>query len=103
MVLFVCTQYSHVLCTAMLFGDDFGSCLGGGIVSTWLAMILRRFRRLVLVLYLCNSGTLYMLPLYGCVSCGLTSMSGMTWGSVYDGFLFTRPGVIVIFDFLITL
>ena len=65
------------MCT-MYLGNDVGGCMGGGIFAMWLAMRLRHFSCLDLVLYLCNSGTLYMLPLYGCVSCGPTSMSGMT-------------------------
>ena len=41
-----------------------------------------------------------MLPLYGCVSGSITSvLSVMTWGSVFVGFLFVRPWVLVNFLF----
>ena len=59
---------------------------------------------LALVLYMCNSGTLYMLPSYGCGTCGITSVSsGMTVGFIWGGCLFSRPGFIATFSFLITL
>ena len=85
-------------------GNAVGCCLGGVIVATWLAMRLWTFSHMALVLYLCTSETLHILPYYGCGSCCLTYVSyGMTWDSVWGGFLFARPGVIVIFSFLITL
>ena len=82
-VLFVCAKSSPVMCT-MYLGNAVGSCLGDGIVAMWLAMRLWPFSCLDLVLYLCNSETLHLLPSYGCVSCGHTSVSsGMMWGSVW--------------------
>ena len=102
-VLFVCTHYYPFLCT-IVFGDGVGSCMGGGIVSTWLAMGFCRFRRLALVLYMCTSETFYVIPLCGYGIGGLTSVSSrMIWGSVWGCYLFARPGVIVIFAFLYTL
>ena len=66
--------------------DDVGGCLGGVIVSTWLATILWNFSSMDLVLYLCTSGTLHAIPLYGCSRSGRTSVSSrMTWGSVWVG------------------
>ena len=103
-VLFVCTQYYHFLCTVVLVDDGVGSCLGVRIVSTWLAMRLWPFRRLYLVLYMYTSGTLYVLPSCGSGICGITSvLSGMTWGSVWGGLLFACPGVIVILVLMCTL
>ena len=103
LVLFVCDQSSPVLCT-VYFGDYFGGCLGSVIISTWLAIRLLTFKCLALVLYLCTIGTLHVIPSYGYDSGGCTSVSyGVTWGSVWGGFIFLRPGVIVIFDFLFTL
>ena len=61
------------MCTVYA-GDNVGGCLGGVNFSTWLAMRLWNFSRLDLVLYLCTSGTLYVLPSYGCGSGGLTSV-----------------------------
>ena len=60
-VLFVCAKSYPVLCT-MYLGNDVGGCLCGGIVATWLAMRLWPFSCLELVLYLCTSGTLQLLP-----------------------------------------
>ena len=72
--------------------------------ATWLAMILWTFIRLDLLLYLCTSGTLHVLPLYGCATGDINYVSyGITWGSVCGVFLFARPGVIVTFYLLITL
>ena len=85
-------------------GNYVEGCLGGLIVDTWLAMRWWTFSRLDLVLYLCTSGTLHVIPSYGCGSCGIASVSsGIKWGSVWGSCLFARPGVIVIFDFLFTL
>ena len=58
----------------MLFGDGAGSCMGGGIIATWLDMRLCHFRHLDLVLYMCTSGKLYVIPLYGLGIGGLTSV-----------------------------
>ena len=78
--------------------------MGVVIVATWLAMRMWDFIHLSLVLYMCTSGTLHILPLYGCIRCVLTYVSsGVICGSVWGGCLFARPGVIVIFAFLITL
>ena len=82
----VCTHSSHVMCSVVLFGDEGGSCLGNRIFATWLATRLWHFRRLDLVLYLCNSTTLHVLSSYGCGIGGITYVSsGMTWGSVWGG------------------
>ena len=61
-VLFVCNHSSPGMCTIMLVGDDVGSCLVGGIFDMWLDMKLYPFRNMALVLYLCASGTLRVLP-----------------------------------------
>ena len=91
------------MCTVYL-GDDVGGFLCSGIVVTWLSMRLWPFSFRALVLYICNSGRLHVLPQCGCSSGGLTSVSsGITWVSVWGGFLFARPGFIVIFAFLFTL
>ena len=96
-VLLMWAQSSPVLCTVMLVGTRVGIFLGRIIVVMWLAMILSPFRRLTLVLYLCTSGTLNMLPQYGWVSGGMNSVSsGMTCRSIWGGFLFFHPGVIAI-------
>ena len=103
-VMLVCTQSSYFLCTVVLFGDGVGSCLGGRIFATWFTMRLCPFRSMYLVLYMCTSGMLHVLPPYGLGIGGLTSVSyGMTWGYVWGGFLFERPGVIVIFVLMFTL
>ena len=48
--------------------------------------------------------TLYVLSSYGCSICGITSVSyGMTWGFVWSGFFFARPGVIAIFVLMFSL
>ena len=102
-VLLVCAQSSTIMRTVYL-GDDLGGFLGGGFFSTWLAMILWPFRHSSLVLYLCTSGALRVIPLYGCGSGARTSVSsGMTWGSVWGGHLFACTGFIATFDFLLTL
>ena len=54
-VLFVCAQSSHVLCTVHL-GDDVGGCMSGGIFAMWFAMRLWPISQLSLVLYICISG-----------------------------------------------
>ena len=101
--LFVCAKYSPVLCT-MYLGNDVWGCLCGGIVAMWLATRLWPFSCLDLLLYLCNSGTLHLLPSYGCVSCDRTSVSsGMMWGSVWGSWLLARPWVIMMFIFLFTI
>ena len=61
--LFVCAQSSPILCTVHT-RNDVGAFLGGRIVATWLAMRLLTFSRMDLVLYMCTSGTLHMLPSY---------------------------------------
>ena len=77
-VLLVFTQSYPVLCN-LYSGRVVGGCLGGRIVATWLAMRLWIFSRLALVLYMCTSSTLHVLPSYGCGSCGLNYVSsGMT-------------------------
>ena len=102
-VLFVRAQSYPVLCTVYA-GNDVGGCLGSGIVSMWLSMILWPFSHIPLVLFMWNIGTLNVIPSYGCNSFACTSvLSGMTWISVWGGCLFARPGVIMNFDFLITL
>ena len=64
-------------------------------------MRLWNFIRLALVLYMCTSGMLNVLPLYGWITGDLASVSsGMTWGSVWGGFLFNHSGVIVTISFL---
>ena len=103
-VLFVCTQSSPVMCTAVLVGAGANIFIGGGIVATWLDMILYPFRRLALVLYLCTSGTLNVIPSYGCFFGDITSVSsGMKWASIWGGLIFTRPEVIAIFVFMFNL
>ena len=88
----------------MLLGDEVGICLGFRIVATWLAIISGPFKRLDLILYMCTSGTLNVITLYGCGSGGMTSVSsGMMLGSVCGGLLFLCPGAIVIFAFMFTL
>ena len=102
-VLFVCTQFSSVLCNVVLVGDEIGSCLGRIIFATWLAMLLCPLRRLDLVLYLCKSGTLHVLPSYGCSIGGLTYVSSwMTRVSVCGGLLSARPFFIVVFVLMFT-
>ena len=102
--LFVCTQSYPVLFTLLLVCAGVVICLGGGIFSTWFAMILCPFERLYLVFYLCTSGKLYVLPSYGCGFGDITSMLyGMAWGSIWGGFLFARPGFIAIFVLMFTL
>ena len=96
-------QYYPFLCTAYA-GNNVGGCMGERIVSTLLYMILWTFSRLDLVLHMCTSGMLQVLPLYGWCTSGLTSVSSeMTWVSVSGGCIFVRSGVIVIFAFLFTL
>ena len=48
------------LCTVYV-GTDVGGGLRGGIVATWLAMILWTFIRLAMILYMCTSGTMHVL------------------------------------------
>ena len=60
--LFVSIQYSPVWCNIVLVGAGVGICLGGAILVIWLEIILWTFRRLELVLYLCNSWTLMVHP-----------------------------------------
>ena len=99
----MCAQSSPVLCT-MYAVTDVGVGLVGVIVSMWLAMRLFPFIHISPVLYMCTIGTLHMIPSYWYGTCGLTSVSsGMTWGYIWGGCLFARPGVIVTFAFLITL
>ena len=70
----------------LYLGDDVGGSLGGENFATWLSISLWPFRRLLLVVYLCTSRTLHVLPSYGCSSGGCTSVSyGMTWGCVWSG------------------
>ena len=91
-VLFMCAQYSPFLCT-MYLGDDVGSCLVGENVFVWLAIWFWYFSSLLMILYLCNSGTLHVLPPYGCGSGGRTSVSyGITWGSIWGCCLFRALG-----------
>ena len=48
-------------------------------------------------MYLCNSGTLKVIPSYGLVSGGMKSVPyGMMWGSVWVGCLVACPGFIAI-------
>ena len=54
-------QYSLVVCTVYL-GDGVGGCMGGVIVPKLLAMRLWCFRHLLMVLYMCTSGTFHVLP-----------------------------------------
>ena len=81
-VLLVCSQYSpgfwtEYSGTAMLGG--FSGCT----VATWLTIRLCPCILLALVLYLCTSGMLHVLPSYGCVSGEHEYMSsGITWGLV---------------------
>ena len=81
-VLFVCSQYSPVLCT-MYAGNYVGFYLVVGIFATWLTTRMWTFSHLDLVLYMCTSNMLHVLPPYGFGSCILTSVSyGMTRGSL---------------------
>ena len=73
--LFVSTQYSPVWFTDVLVGVGVFICLVKSILVTWLAIILRYFMRLYLVLYLCTSGTLMVIPSY------------IIWVSFYQNFL----------------
>ena len=70
-VLLMCNQFSPVLCIVYA-GNDVGYFMGGRIVDTCLAMISWTFSRLDLLLYLCTSGMLHVLPLYGPVVLVLT-------------------------------
>ena len=69
-VLFVCSQSYPVLCT-VYEGNNVGVCMGSGIFTMWLAMRLCTFSCLDLVLYVCTSWTLHVIPSYGCGSCGI--------------------------------
>ena len=67
----------------MYAGTNVEGGLGGVIVVKYLAMRLWPFIHIALVLYMCNSGALYVLPLYGCGNCDPTSvLYGITWGSI---------------------
>ena len=73
-------------------------------VATWLAIRSWPYILLALVLYLCTSGMLHVIPSYGCVSGESAYMSsGMTWGLVLYGCRGARPGVILTFYFPLTL
>ena len=97
-------DHSSPVLFTMYVGIDVGGGLGGGIFAMWLAMVLWTSIFLALVLYMCNSGTVKVLPSYGCGNYDINSVSsGMTWGSIWGSLLFARPGVIVTFAFLITL
>ena len=73
-VLFVRTQSSHVWCTAVLLGAGVGICMGGKVFVTSFSMRLYPFRRLSLILYLCTGGILKVMPSWGCLSGGITSV-----------------------------
>ena len=62
--LFVSTQSSPVWFTDVLVGVGVFICLVKSILVTWLAIILRYFMRLYLLLYLCTSGTFMVIPSY---------------------------------------
>ena len=101
-VLFVCSQSYPVLCT-VYEGNNVGVCMGSGIFTMWLAMRLCTFSCLDLVLYVCTCGRctwfhhmVAAVVVYSVSSC-------MTWGLVWGGCIFARPGVIVIFYFIFTL
>ena len=61
LVLFVFALSSPVLCTVYA-GEYVEGCLGSVVVATWLDMILWIFSHLALVLYMCTSGALQVLP-----------------------------------------
>ena len=60
--LFVSPQSYRVWRTVVLLGAWVRICLCGAIVVTWLSMRFLTLRILALVLYLCTSGTLMMIP-----------------------------------------
>ena len=53
-------QNSLVFCTVYL-GGDVEVCMGGAIVAKLLAIRLCSFRHLLMVLYMCTSGTMHVL------------------------------------------
>ena len=102
--LFVNGQSSPVWCTIVLMGVWIGICLGRAILVTWLSMILWPLRRLSLVLYLCTSCTLMVLPSYWCMSGDIIYVSyGMMCGAVWGGCLDSQPAVVVIISVVYTL
>ena len=89
---FWCAQSSPVL-RIFYTGNDVGGFLVGVIFATWLAIILWPFSCLSRVLYLCTSGTLYVIPYYGCGISGLTYVSySMTRGSVWGSCILCALG-----------
>ena len=83
----------------LLCGVDF--C--GWTFATWLGIRLLPCIRLAMVLYLCTSGMLHVIPSYGCVSGEQVFVSsGMTWGLVCVGCRLSCPGFMVTFSFPLT-